>query len=1358
MKKMSSKKTIWKNIFLVIVSAITGLVLYISMVHADEHSFISKWNTANISNGSSNSNQIKLPLDPGGSYFFTVDWGDGTNSTITSYYLPDVTHTYATAGTFTITIDGVIQGFRFNNTGDKLKIIEISQWGKLKLGNSGHYFFGTHNLNITATDMPDLSGTSDMSYAFSSSGISTVPGMNEWDVSGVTDMSYMFATNMDGTPDTGHFNQPIGNWDVSNVTNMGGMFVFAPSFNQPIGNWDVSSVTNMGAMFYAASSFNQPLGDWDVSRVVSMGSMFSSTGFNQPIGNWDVSNVENMDSMFTWATLFNQPIGNWKVSKVSQMSMMFTGASSFNQPLSDWDVSYVVNMESIFAYAAAFDQPLGNWDVSKVYLFSDMFKNVTLSPANYDNLLIGWSKLPTLRANLYFNGGNSKYSLGEPALARQKLIDIYHWNITDGGATSNCGDGILDGSEECDGAAGVPADYVCTADCKLNTATTSKKFVYVALGDSYQSGEGTGSSATNTTDYLKAYENLPDYPYNTYTNIYNYDKYNGDACHRSIVNYAKLNRDRLKPGADIILIDYTCSGAKIEIEKDGVHTVVGKAGSASFNDPSSQIALAIKRLKDDFNLSANEVDLVTVGMGGNDAKFTDIIGSSLFPSLLGGMLNQYSKENLNVPAALVESIINKIPADIIDWISADTGSAIGKLAEKEAWAQDTLINTFPSARILQLNYPNILPSQDYANRNHLDWFSGIRKQDLSYARGKEKQINDIIAGTIKCREWQFIDGEKECTSASNPRLELVDLTNAFGDNALAATPLVNGFSKENFDTEIKRLLGDGANGDRESRRRLDNLVQSYSDLLKCSPFVPYLYELCVDGQARLILNDLGILKDYLVWQQDTIRANLYTKPPIPEAYGIERSIRYDRSSELFHPNANGYKVIACNVVAKFNNKSASDCLVNPDQIPVDTVNNTLISNTPLDYAPGDQMSVHIGGFAPNSSVSMSLHSRPIDMGTVMSDANGFVDTIITLPQAGAGVHSLEIEGDSPGGVGISKRVRVNYPGRPSGDGSYAIYKCGFTPSIGDTLEPERVDIIYYNENFGTVIPDEDGCVFIEVPLFGIPGQVDITAQSETTGKSVTTTIDPVPSDTIAPTTTPSISGTQGQNGWHVSSAQVKLNAKDNDGGVGVEKTMYSLDCSEWQAYSSTSPINITVEGMHTLQYYSSDFFKNQEATGTLQIKIDKTAPEAKISINAYVADLEITGYDNLSTTKLTQNSDKAYTITDEAGNFIKLNFNKLLERKRLVYAQLISVEYSNGKKYILPRTNMIYVWDIFKNIINSQIIEVRKDFFVYADYDKKYNQTTITYKDAKNKLQKVKYQGIKIIKLLTNKGDLNYQF
>ena len=216
-----------------------------------KNAFISVWRTSAVSSGSSGSNQVIFPLESYGIYNFTVDWGDGTNDTITRWDQPEVNHTYGTSGVYRIIINGEIEGFRFDGSGDRNKIIDIINWGSLRLGNNGGYFWGCSNLDVSATDVLNLSG--------------------------VTDMSGMFR-------DAHSFNGDLSSWDVSSVTDMSGMFRDAHSFNGDLSSWNVSSVTDMKGMFQDAYSFNGNLSSWDVSGV-----NFCSD-FNLNTTAWSTSN------------------------------------------------------------------------------------------------------------------------------------------------------------------------------------------------------------------------------------------------------------------------------------------------------------------------------------------------------------------------------------------------------------------------------------------------------------------------------------------------------------------------------------------------------------------------------------------------------------------------------------------------------------------------------------------------------------------------------------------------------------------------------------------------------------------------------------------------------------------------------------------------------------------------------------------------------------------------------------------------------------------------------------------------------------------------------------------------------------
>jgi len=304
---------------------------------------------------------------------------------------------------------------------------EIGNWDVSNVTNMESVFWGAGSFNGDISTW-DVSNVTNMGGMFLGA-TSFNQDIRGWDVSNVTNMSWMFrgATS---------FNSNIGNWDVSSVTDMSLMFFGASSFNHDIGEWDVSNVATMLQMFIDATSFNQNLNDWDVSGVTDMNGMFRlATSFNGDISNWDVSSVTRMDQMFLGASSFNQDIGGWNVSSVTDMSVMFFGANQFNQDIGGWDVSSVVHMGGMFTGAVAFNQNLGSWDVSNVTLFDagiwGFLQGAGLSPANYNALLNGWSRLP-LQTELSFNAGSSRFT-NAGLTARQSIIDNFNWNIFDGG-------------------------------------------------------------------------------------------------------------------------------------------------------------------------------------------------------------------------------------------------------------------------------------------------------------------------------------------------------------------------------------------------------------------------------------------------------------------------------------------------------------------------------------------------------------------------------------------------------------------------------------------------------------------------------------------------------------------------------------------------------------------------------------------------------------------------------------------------------------------------------------------------------------------------------------------------------------
>ena len=108
--------------------------------------FKATFDTRKISLGSTSNKQLKLPLVSSQFTPIKVEWGDGIIEDITIYNDPRLTHTYQKEGEYSVIITGSSFGLGFSNSGDRLKLLSIEDWGGLQLMIAG--FQGCENLNL----------------------------------------------------------------------------------------------------------------------------------------------------------------------------------------------------------------------------------------------------------------------------------------------------------------------------------------------------------------------------------------------------------------------------------------------------------------------------------------------------------------------------------------------------------------------------------------------------------------------------------------------------------------------------------------------------------------------------------------------------------------------------------------------------------------------------------------------------------------------------------------------------------------------------------------------------------------------------------------------------------------------------------------------------------------------------------------------------------------------------------------------------------------------------------------------------------------------------------------------------------
>ncbi len=247
------------------------------------------------------------------------------------------------------------------------------------------------------------------------------------------------------------------------------------------------------------------------------------------------------------------------------------------------------------------------------------------------------------------------------------------------------------------------------------------------------------------------------------------------------------------------------------------------------------------------------------------------------------------------------------------------------------------------------------------------------------------------------------------------------------------------------------------------------------------------------------------------------------------------------------------------------------------------------------------------------------------------------------------------------------------------------------------------------------------------------------------------------SDTVSPTTNVTLSGTRGLNDWYASDATITFSALDNENGSGVEKTEYSLNDGSIKSY--TEPFVVSTEGATLIKYFSTDKAGNREAVKMQTIKIDKTAPEAKIVFNQTTQKLDISGTDNFSGVsivilekpEMTPSNkkikgmrywfswwhekhrknlpDMLATLTDDAGHTTSLTFEKTRDKNGFLFVRLQSIGY-DGDETTLRDVDAEYKWKVDKKGA-YQILATRlknTDSRLESHYIPKKNETWIMEK------------------------------
>lgn len=206
----------------------------------------------------------------------------------------------------------------------------------------------------------------------------------------------------------------------------------------------------------------------------------------------------------------------------------------------------------------------------------------------YDPAAGTWKYRATMQGNLQKKGGPSGYSLD--VATYDHAVTLANNTIY---AVAHCSNNCSDSTQKLYPikANGLEMDYPQGAVLKANTKAQPAPVSYVALGDSFSSGEG-----------VKPFEEDSD----TST----------DKCHRSELAYAKLTSRNPNLAADLNRGGfYACSGSQTS----------DILSSQSANSVKNHVTTAQWK-----HLSAS-TKVVTVTIGGNDIEFSDFASACVWP-------------------------------------------------------------------------------------------------------------------------------------------------------------------------------------------------------------------------------------------------------------------------------------------------------------------------------------------------------------------------------------------------------------------------------------------------------------------------------------------------------------------------------------------------------------------------------------------------------------------------------------------------------------------------------------------------------------------------------------------------------
>ncbi len=412
--------------------ALTLLLGLVCLHFFAQSSFVTLWQTDLA--GSSSATSITIPTDGVSTYNYDVDWEDDgvfDDLGVTG----NITHDYGTAGRYRVAIRGTFPAIYFNNTGDRLKILGVHQWGTIAWGSMQNAFYGCSNLICQAADVPDLSGVTNTSSMFEDASKFT-QNLASCDVTAITDMSNMFDNS--GML-VGDYDNTLIGWQAQSVQTGVSLGVSGLNYcNAETERSDLISTStwaitgdskdcdktyfkitvktdNPGTSSSTSlripttgAGYNYDV-DWDndgtfddLSQTASATHdygvagtytlairgdfpriYFTNSGDKSKlidIVQWGIIDWVDFtraffgcDSLVAYSAI-DQP----NLMTVTSLSNAFRACDYFNGDISTWNTSKIQDIQSLFFDDVAFDQDVGFWNTSNITNMNSVFYNTDI--------------------------------------------------------------------------------------------------------------------------------------------------------------------------------------------------------------------------------------------------------------------------------------------------------------------------------------------------------------------------------------------------------------------------------------------------------------------------------------------------------------------------------------------------------------------------------------------------------------------------------------------------------------------------------------------------------------------------------------------------------------------------------------------------------------------------------------------------------------------------------------------------------------------------------------------------------------------------------------------------------------------